>query len=66
MRGYGLPRRVNRDCPSKAEVQYFGLSSRYGERFRHKTKVRRIWKRRARRLGKQECREQLENYSGVG
>ena len=59
MRGYGLPRNKDVEYPDVGDIQYYGLKFSAGGRdyFKNKLKkaqIRRYWKRKARREGKNE------------
>jgi len=60
MKPYGIPRHPDVECPDKVDITYYGLApSRHGEKRRSlpKRRVRRYWKRKARYLNKQLCKE---------
>jgi hypothetical protein len=59
MKAYGLPRNNDVENPDVADIKTFGLNTSAGGRDYFKNKstkanIRRIWKRKARRAGKDE------------
>jgi len=60
MRAYGLPRNDDVARPDVADIQFYGLKTSAGGRdyFKNKSRkarVRRIWKKKARRDNKKLC-----------
>jgi hypothetical protein len=64
MCGYGLPRNDDVAHPDKADIRLYGLNMKHkADRLRSAVKqsARRLWKRVARREGKAEIRDQLND-----
>ncbi len=69
MKAYGLPRNDDVQHPDSADICFYGLKScagrisHYGEirscfkKSNRKRSIRRFWKRKARKVGKDLCKE---------
>ena len=65
MRGYGLPRNKEVECPDVADIINYGLRTALGsldgrayQNSKSKKRARRIWKKKARRDNKQVVLDQ--------
>ena len=63
MKAYGIPREYGAEWPDKADIKYYGLSTedRCSRADRGKNKVRRYWKKAARRSGKAELHHMIDD-----
>jgi hypothetical protein len=54
MKGYGLPRYSDLECPDCADINLYGLKSTYGMRLNNRKRSRRLWKKKERAKAKRE------------
>jgi hypothetical protein len=63
MKGYGLPRQDGVEYPDKGDIKNYGLatSDRCSRKDRGKNIARRYWKKRERRLTKEQIKKEKIN-----